>query len=80
MPPSAQTVGLYITACAAGTVTGDKKPNTVSRIELRLSSLSWNYAQRGPTLDRKGRIVATVLAGIRNKHVSLPGRRKQYCL
>ena len=49
-PPDPQTVGLYITACASGTVTGDKKPNSVSTIERRLSSLSWNYTQRGQPL------------------------------
>lgn len=79
MPPSAQTVGLYITACAAGTVTGDKKPNSVSTIERRLSSLSWNYAQRGLTLDRKDRHIATVMAGIRNRHAS-PPRQKEAIL
>jgi integrase len=79
MPPSPQTVGLYITACAAGTVTGDKKPNSVSTIERRLSSLSWNYAQRGLSLDRKDRHIATVMAGIRNKHAS-PPRQKEAIL
>lgn len=79
MPPAAQTVGLYITACAAGTVTGDKKPNSVSTIERRLSSLSWNFAQRGLSLDRKDRHIATVMAGIRNKHAS-PPRQKEAIL
>lgn len=63
LPPDPQTVGLYITACASGTVTGDKNPNSVSTIERRLSSLSWNFAQRGQPLDRKDRHIATVMAG-----------------
>lgn len=72
LPPDPQVVGLYITACASGAVTGDKKPNSVSTIERRLSALSWNYAQRGQPLDRKDRHIATVLAGIRNTHAAPP--------
>jgi len=79
LPPDPQTVGLYITACASGTVTGDKKPNAVSTIERRLSSLTWNYSQRGLTLDRKDRHIATVMAGIRNKHAA-PPRQKEAVL
>ena len=80
-PPDPQTVGLYITALAsgtgAGTATGQKK--SVSTIERRLSSLSWNYAQRGEALDRKDRHIATVMAGIRNKHAA-PPRQKEAIL
>lgn len=79
MPPHPETVGLYISACASGTVIGDKKPNSVSTIERRLSSLSWNYTQRGLTLDRKDRHIATVMAGIRNKHAA-PPRQKEAIL
>lgn len=78
-PPDPQTVGLYITACASGKSTGDKKPNSVSTIERRLSSLTWNYAQRGQPLDRKDRHIATVMAGIRNKHAA-PPRQKEAVL
>ncbi|MEO9614972.1 MAG: site-specific integrase [Nitratireductor sp.] len=78
-PPDPQVVGLYITAQASGTATGDKKPNSVSTIERRLSSLSWNYAQRGQPLDRKDRHIATVMAGIRNKHAA-PPRQKEAIL
>lgn len=78
-PPDPQVVGLYITACAAGKATGDKKPNSVSTIERRLSSLTWNYAQRGQPLDRKDRHIATVMAGIRNTHAS-PPRQKEAVL
>lgn len=81
MPPDAQTVGLYITALASGTdsgtATGAKK--SVSTIERRLSSLSWNFAQRGQPLDRKDRHIATVMAGIRNKHAA-PPRQKEAIL
>ncbi|MBS7707815.1 site-specific integrase [Chelatococcus asaccharovorans] len=79
LPPSPQLVGLYITACASGTVSGDKKANSVSTIERRLSSLCWNYAQRGTPLDRKDRHIATVLAGIRNTHAA-PPRQKEAVL
>lgn len=78
-PPDPQVVGLYITACASGTATGDKTPNSVPTIERRLSSLTWNYAQRGQPLDRKDRHIATVIAGIRNKH-GAPPRRKEAIL
>jgi integrase len=77
LPPDPQTVGLYITALASGTATGEKK--SVSTIERRLSSLTWNYAQRGQPLDRKDRHIATVMAGIRNKHAS-PPRQKEAVL
>ena len=76
LPPDPQTVGLYITALAAATGR-DKK--TVSTIERRLSSLSWNFSQRGQPLDRKDRHIATVMAGIRNKHAS-PPRQKEAIL
>lgn len=76
LPPDPQVVGLYITACASGRAAGDKKPNSVSTIERRLSSLTWNYAQRGQSLDRKDRHIATVMAGIRNKHASLPRQKE----
>lgn len=76
LPPHPQTVGLYITACASGSAAGmpsrGAKANAVSTIERRLSSLSWNYAQRGLSLDRKDRHIATVMAGIRNSHARPP--------
>ncbi|MGI6857031.1 site-specific integrase [Mesorhizobium sp. 1B3] len=78
-PPDPQVVGLYITACVSGTATGDKKPNSVSTIERRLSSLTWNYAQRGQSLDRKDRHIATVMAGVRNTHAA-PPRQKEAVL
>lgn len=79
LPPDPATVGLYITACASGAATGDKKANAVSTIERRLSSLTWNYTQRGQPLDRKDRHIATVMAGIRNKHAA-PPRQKEAVL
>ncbi|MCK5747882.1 MAG: site-specific integrase [Oricola sp.] len=79
LPPDPQVVGLYITACASGAATGDKRANSVSTIERRLSSLTWNYAQRGQPLDRKDRHIATVIAGIRNRHAA-PPRQKEAIL
>jgi len=80
LPPHPQTVGLYITACASGSASGtaarDAKANSVSTIERRLSSLSWNYAQRGLSLDRKDRHIATVMAGIRNSHARPPVQKE----
>lgn len=87
LPPNPQTVGLYITACAAGsnavTASGaaiaGRKPNSVTTIERRLSAITWNYAQRGTPLDRKDRHIATVLAGVRNTHAA-PPRQKEAVL
>lgn len=79
VPPSAETVGLYITACASGAAIENRKPNSVATIERRLSALCWHYTQRGTPLDRKDRHVATVLAGIRNTH-GAPPRRKEAVL
>ncbi|MBE0694627.1 MAG: tyrosine-type recombinase/integrase, partial [Aquamicrobium sp.] len=80
MPPDPRVVGLYITACASGAAAGDRKPNSVSTIERRLSSLAWNYAQRGgERLDRRDRHIATVMAGIRNRHAA-PPRQKEAIL
>jgi integrase len=79
LPPDPQVVGLYITAQASGTATGDKKPSSVATMERRLSSLTWNYAQRGQALDRKDRHIATVMAGIRNTHAA-PPRQKEAVL
>ncbi|RWK58334.1 site-specific integrase [Mesorhizobium sp.] len=76
LPPDPEIVGLYITAQASARG-ADKK--SVSTIERRLSSLTWNYVQRGQPLDRKDRHIATVLAGIRNKHAS-PPRQKEAVL
>ena len=76
LPPEPQIVGLYVTACASGAVGGDKKPNSVSTIERRLSSLSWNYAQRGLPLDRKDRHIAAVMAGIRHSHARPPVQKE----
>jgi integrase len=76
LPPHPQTVGLYITACASGTVDRSAKANSVSTIERRLSSLGWNYAQRGLSLDRKDRHIATVMAGIRNSHAKPPVQKE----
>ncbi|MBK3666456.1 site-specific integrase [Bradyrhizobium diazoefficiens] len=79
LPPSPQTVGLYITACASGAATADRQANSVATIERRLSALTWNYAQRGTPLDRTDRHIATVLAGIRNTH-GAPPRQKEAVL
>ena len=81
LPPDPQVVGLFITALASGSATGaasgDKK--SVATIERRLSALTWNCAQRGQPLDRKDRHIATVMAGIRNKHAA-PPRQKEAVL
>lgn len=76
MPPSPQVVGLYITACASGAASPDGKKNSVSTIERRLSSLTWNYTQRGLSLERRDRHISTVMAGIRNSHGRPPAQKE----
>ncbi len=70
LPPSPEMIGLYLTDLA--TPTG----LSVSTIDRRLSGLAWNYAQRGFTLDRKNRHIATVLAGIKRKHARPPVQKE----
>ncbi|NRP74519.1 hypothetical protein ILFOPFJJ_05441 [Ensifer psoraleae] len=55
------------------------RANSVSTIERRLSAIGWNCAQRGMPLDREDRAIATVLAGIRNRHAA-PPRQKEAVL
>ena len=79
LPPDPQVVGLYITACASGAAERGVKPNSVSTIERRLAAIGWNCTQRGMTLDRKDRAIATVMTGIRNTHAA-PPRQKEALL
>ncbi|MBK0326174.1 tyrosine-type recombinase/integrase [Rhodobacteraceae bacterium F11138] len=76
LPPSPEIIGLYLADLAApagkGTSQSVPRPLSVSTIERRLSGIGWNYAQRGFTLDRKNRHIATVLAGIKRKHARPP--------
>jgi integrase len=78
--PDGKIVGLYITACASGTLTAigkdDRKPNAVSTIERRLSSLAWNFSQRGQALDRNDRDIATVMSGFRDTHARRPVQKE----
>ena len=69
-----QMIGLYISECASPTP--PIKPLTVATIERRLSGLAWHYQQRGFTLDRKNRHIATVLAGIKRKHARPPVQKE----
>ena len=62
LPPSPEVIGLYLADLASGS--GPSPALSVSTIDRRLSGLAWNVAQRGFTLDRRNRHIATVLAGI----------------
>jgi integrase len=70
LPPSPEVIALYLTDLAAPT--SDPPALSVSSLARRLSGLAWTYAQRGVTLDRKDRHIATVLAGIKRKHARPP--------
>ncbi len=74
LPPSSEMIGLYLADLAAPT--NGSPTLSVSTIERRLSGLAWNYAQRGFTLDRKNRHIATVLAGIKRKHARPPVQKE----
>ena len=69
--PDPQMIGLYIADCASPAQSA-LRPLFVSTIERRLSGLAWHYQQRGFSLDRKDRHIATVLAGIKRKHARPP--------
>ena len=70
LPPSPEMIGLYLADLAAPE--GQAPALSVSTIERRLSGLAWHCVQRGFTLDRKDRHIATVLAGIKRKHARPP--------
>ncbi|MGR3598828.1 MAG: integrase, partial [Heliomarina sp.] len=74
LPPAPEMIGLYVADLAAPT--GKAPTLSVSTIERRLSGLAWNYRQRGFTLDRKDRHIATVLAGIKRKHARPPVQKE----
>jgi len=74
LPPSPEMIGLYLADLASGS--GPSPALSVSTIDRRLSGLAWNYVQRGFTLDRKNRHIATVLAGIKRKHARPPVQKE----
>ncbi|MCQ0090334.1 MULTISPECIES: tyrosine-type recombinase/integrase [Rhodobacterales] len=74
LPPSPEMIGLYLADLAAPV--GKASTTTVTTIERRLSGLAWHYQQRGFSLDRKNRHIATVLAGIKRKHARPPVQKE----
>ena len=74
LPPAPEMIGLYLADLAAGS--GPSPALSVSTIDRRLSGLAWNYAQRGFSLERKNRHIATVLAGIKRKHARPPVQKE----
>lgn len=74
LPPSPEMIGLYLADLASGSPSSPAL--SVSTIERRLSGLGWTYAQRGFTLDRKNRHIATVFAGIKRKHARPPVQKE----
>lgn len=74
LPPPPEMIGLYLADLASGS--GRSPALSVSTIDRRLSGLAWNYAQRGFSLDRKNRHIATVLAGIKRKHARPPVQKE----
>jgi integrase len=70
LPPSPGVIGLYLADLASPPAL------SVATIERRLSGLAWQYQQRGFSLDRKDRHIATVLAGIRRKHARPPVQKE----
>lgn len=74
VPPSPEMIGLYLADLASGS--SPTRALSVSTIDRRLSGLAWSYAQRGSSLDRKNRHIATVLAGIKRKHARPPVQKE----
>lgn len=71
LPPSPELIGLYLADLASG-----PPALSVSTIDRRLSGLCWNYGQRGLTLGRKNRHIASILAGIKRKHARPPVQKE----
>lgn len=65
LPANPQIVARYIRACASGEGRKDGRANSVSTIERRLSSLTWNYARRGFALARLDQAISAALADAR---------------
>ena len=86
LPPSPEIIGLYLVDLATWSAPSPSqsapgpqsasRPLSVSTIERRLSGLAWNYAQRGFSLDRKNRHIATILAGIKRRHARPPVQKE----
>ena len=74
LPPSPEMIGLYLADLASPS--GKISALSVSTIDRRLSGLAWHFAQRGFSLDRRNRHIATVLAGIRRKHARPPVQKE----
>ncbi len=74
LPLAPEMIGLYLADLAAPA--GKAPALLVSTIERRLSGLAWNFAQRGFSLERKDRHIATVLAGIRRRHARPPVQKE----
>jgi len=74
LPPSPEMIGLYLADLASPQ--GKAPALLVSTIDRRLSGLAWNYAQRGFSLDRRNRHIATVLAGIKRRHARPPVQKE----
>jgi len=74
LPASPELIGLYLADLA--TPTNGSPALSVATIDRRLSGLVWNCAQRGCSLDRKNRHIATVLAGIKRKHARPPVQKE----
>lgn len=76
LPPNPQVIGTYLAACADGSAARGRTPNAASTIERRLSAISWNYFQRGHSLDRTNPAITAALASIRRARAA-PPRRKE---
>ncbi len=76
LPADPQIVARYIRACASGEGRKEGRANSVSTIERRLSSLTWNYARRGFTLSRQDQAITAALADAR-RSAGPPAPRKE---
>ena len=76
LPPSPEMIGLYLADLAAGS--GRPLPFRSPRSSAVSRGLP-GTTQRGFTLDRKDRHIATVLAGIKRKHARPPVQKEAIC-
>ena len=77
LPPVPEMIGLYLADLASGA--GPSPALSVSTIDRRLSGLAWSYAQRGFTLDRKNRHIATGWPESGASMPVRPSRKRRSC-
>ncbi|MGL5136276.1 MAG: tyrosine-type recombinase/integrase [Beijerinckiaceae bacterium] len=75
LSPDPQTIGLFLTASAAGDGPG-MKPLSAATIERRLAAITARFRSAGTPLPRQDRHIVDVMAGIRRRHGRPPKQKE----